>query len=86
MNKEFIAPVLALVGVIISVLISFFVARKQVNVLTKEIHSTIRLTYATLLIEERIKRYPEIYFKLSEFLKESQSDYSWQIEPLFLRN
>lgn len=69
MGKEVIAASIALIGVIISVLISFFTSRRQANIEVEKLRTEIHQDFSLRLFEKRLEHYPDLYQYLSEFKK-----------------
>lgn len=69
MGKEVIAASIALIGVIISVLISFFTSRRQANIEVEKLCTEIHQDFSLRLFEKRLEHYPDLYQYLSEFKK-----------------
>lgn len=68
--KEVIAALIALVGVLLSVVISLITSRKTVNVELRKLRFQIQQVYASKLLETRLAVYPQVYSLLSAFSKE----------------
>lgn len=69
MAKEVIAASIALIGVIVSVLISFFTSRRQANIEVEKLRTEIHQDFSLKLFEKRLDHYPDLYQYLSEFKK-----------------
>jgi hypothetical protein len=69
MGKEVIAASIALIGVIVSVLISFFTSRRQANLEVEKLRTEIHQDFSLKLFEKRLEHYPDLYQYLSEFKK-----------------
>ncbi|MGB3515534.1 MAG: hypothetical protein WBA43_03705 [Elainellaceae cyanobacterium] len=69
MSKEVIAASIALIGVIVSVLISFFTSRRQANIEVEKLRTEIHQDFSLRLFEKRLEHYPDLYQYLSEFKK-----------------
>ena len=72
MSTEIIVALIALFGVVISVVISLYTSMKQTKVELQKLRSEIQETYAGKLLEKRIEIYPDMYFLLSDFGKKIQ--------------
>lgn len=64
-----LSAIIALSGVIISVLISFASARLNIRNEIAKLETSIVQNYSSKIMEERNKRYPEVYFELSQMAK-----------------
>ncbi|NER80368.1 MAG: hypothetical protein F6K42_12465 [Leptolyngbya sp. SIO1D8] len=69
MGKEIIAASIALIGVIVSVLISFITSRKQASIEVEKLRSEIHQDFSLRLFDKRLEQYPDLYQYLSEFKK-----------------
>ena len=69
MGKEVIAASIALIGVIVSVLISFLTSRRQANIEVEKLRTEIHQDFSLRLFEKRLEHYPDLYQYLSEFKK-----------------
>ena len=61
MGKEVIAASIALIGVIVSVLISFFTSRRQANIEVEKLRTEIHQDFSLRLFEKRLEHYPDLY-------------------------
>jgi hypothetical protein len=64
-----ISSIIALTGVVISVFITYVTTRLTIRSEINKIETSIIQNYSLKILEERNKRYPEIYFELSHFSK-----------------
>jgi hypothetical protein len=69
MDSTIISAVIATTGVVISVLISLLLNKKQLNNELDKMHLTIHENYTSRLIQKRLEFYPSIYEILSEMGK-----------------
>ena len=70
MSGEITVALIALGGMVISVLASLFISMRQTSAELSKMRTEIRQTYADKLLEKRIEIYPGLYKLLSEFTKE----------------
>lgn len=69
MDASIISALIAFVGVIVSVLISFYSSRNLLRTELVKIETAIEQNYATKLVEKRLSDYPFIYEPLSDMGK-----------------
>jgi hypothetical protein len=69
MSSEILAALIALVGVVVSVIVSLFINVRQTNAELQKLRSEIQQTYADKLLDKRLEVYPDMYFILSDFMK-----------------
>src|SRR6266513_3987636 len=69
MNTGIIAALIALVGVLASVMASVALALRATRIELKRTRQQLTSAYATRLIDARLGVYPELYAILSDFLK-----------------
>jgi len=60
---------IALVGVILSGIVSIIVSRRTINTEFKKLRFEAKKTYDSKLLDKRIEVYPSLYFNLSDFIK-----------------
>jgi biopolymer transport protein ExbD len=70
--KEVIAAIIALVGVMLSIFISFVTSRRAIKLELRKLRLQAQQTYESKLLEIRLTVYPEAYSYLSSFIKEAQ--------------
>jgi hypothetical protein len=70
MPNEIIPALVAVLGVILSGLVSLVTSRKVALNEFKKMRFEAKRTYDAKLFEERLKRYPTLFFLLSKFIKE----------------
>lgn len=70
MSPELIASVIALVGVIASVLVSFLVGQRQMKIQIDSLRVQVEQTYTSKLYEKRLEVYPLLFEIMSSFSKE----------------
>lgn len=80
MKIEIITAIIAVLGVLISVFISFISTKTQLNTENKKINKSTEQEYLKLIIAKRIEIYPIIYFELHEFMRLSYEHYPTLIE------
>lgn len=69
MDTTLIAALFTLLGVGLSILGSYFVTRKTLNVEAKKLRNQILEIYSEELLKKRVEIYPKIYSCLSSFVK-----------------
>jgi hypothetical protein len=69
MPVEVIGAVIALLGVIISVGISYFTSQRQANVEIEKLRTELHQAFSVKLFEKRLENYPDLYQFLSDFKK-----------------
>ena len=70
--KEVIAAIIALTGVVLSIVISFVTSRRAIQLELRKLRLQAQQTYESKLLEIRLAVYPEVYSYLSSFIKEAQ--------------
>ena len=73
LSPEIIVSLIALIGVLISALVSLFISKAEVNSRIKNLRYEIQQTYAANLQEKRMEVYPALYTLLSEFTNRIQN-------------
>ena len=68
MKTEIITSIIAFIGVLISVVIAFFSAKRTIRLETNKTNKSIEQDYAKQILQKRLDVYPKIYFELSEFM------------------
>lgn len=74
MSIEVVAPLIALIGVIISALISYIISVRQSKSELQKLRTEIYREFGSKLFEKRLEVYPELYALLSGFVKVIQFD------------
>src|SRR5688572_25550686 len=69
MSTELISSLIALSGIVISILASSFVNARQTKIEIKKLRTEMQLTYASKLIDKRMETYPSLYKLISDFEK-----------------
>ncbi|MBW1298591.1 hypothetical protein [Aquimarina litoralis] len=69
-DPRVIAAIITLIGVIISIAISFFINYRSHKLDEKELYKSIERDYALELLKKRLEYYPKLNFELSSFHKE----------------
>ena len=72
MSTEIIVALIALAGVVISVVISVLTTEKVTRTDLQKLRTEIQQTYAGKLLEKRLEVYPDVYYLLSDFGKKIQ--------------
>lgn len=67
MSGELLSPIVALAGVIISILASAFVSSRQSKLEVKKLRTGLQMTYVSKLIDKRLEAYPALFKPISEF-------------------
>ena len=78
-RPEIYVAIIAFMGVIMSVLISYISGRKALRHEIEKLKSSIEQGFSSKILDERQKRYPEIYNAISElckYIKVQQDGYS----------
>jgi hypothetical protein len=70
MTNEIIGALIALGGVIVSVCASLYTSVRITNTELKKVRTELQTTYTEKLLEKRLEHYPQLYFWLSDFMKE----------------
>lgn len=69
MKIEIISSIVAFVGILISVMVTYFSTKKQIKTEIKKVHVAIEQNYLKMIIAKRIEIYPKIYYELHEFMR-----------------
>lgn len=69
MPTEIIAALIALSGVVFSIVGSLIATTRATNIELQKLRTEIQQTYADRLLEKRLEVYPELYAYLSDFIK-----------------
>ena len=69
MSSELVASLIALFGVIASVLVSFFVGQRQMKTQIDSLRIQVEQTYTSKLYEKRLEVYPLLFEIMSSFSK-----------------
>jgi hypothetical protein len=72
MTIELLSPLIALAGVIISILVSAFVSARQSKLEIKKLRTELQMSYASKLVDKRMETYPVLFKLISEFEKVSK--------------
>ncbi|MCC6975532.1 MAG: hypothetical protein IT322_16115 [Anaerolineae bacterium] len=75
MPTEVVTPLIALIGVIISTLISYVVSTRQSKSELQKLRTEINREFGGRLFAKRLEVYPELYALLSGFIKIIQFDH-----------
>lgn len=70
MSNEILTALIALSGVALSVLISYLTSRRQASIEIMKFRAELLRLYGGQLYEKRIQAYEEIYYCLSNFVKD----------------
>lgn len=71
MPVEVWVSLVALVGVLLSVLVSLLISRSTVSTELRKLRFEAKKTYDSKLLDKRLDIYPGLYFLLSDFIKET---------------
>ena len=82
MTDEMIVAIIALSGVIISVLASLYSSMRQTNSELKKLRTEIQQIYTNKLLDKRIEIYPDLYNLLSRFTKSIVTNQSISMDSL----
>lgn len=67
MPIELLSSLIALAGVLVSILVSAFVGSRQSKIEVKKLRTDLQLTYVSKLIDKRLEAYPALFKPISEF-------------------
>lgn len=67
---EGLADVSALLGIVVSAIISILLSKTVAKSEFRKVRLEVKKTYESRLIEERLKRYPALFARLSQFIKD----------------
>ena len=74
MSMEIVASLIALAGVLISVVVSLLVNTRQTNIEIQKLRTEILQNFNSKLFEKRLEVYPDLYNSLSDFITTIQYD------------
>ncbi len=69
MSDEIIAALIALIGVVLSVLVTSAISRRTVRVEIQKLRAKLQEVYATKLLDSRLQTYPDLYSYMSDLVK-----------------
>lgn len=67
MSLELLTSLIALAGVVISILASAFVSSRQSKIEVKKLRTDLQMTYVSKLIDKRLEAYPALFKPISDF-------------------
>ena len=69
MTIELLSPLIALAGILISILASGFVSSRQSKIEIKKLRTELQMAYANKLVDKRMETYPVLSKLISDFEK-----------------
>src|SRR5215217_3936732 len=69
MTIELLSPLIALIGVLISIFASAFVSTRQSKIEIKKLRTELQMAYASKLVDKRMDTYPILFKLISDFEK-----------------
>ena len=74
LSPEIVAAVITLLGVVVTVYISFRASSKQLSMELQKIRQENKLAYTQQLLSKRMERYPDLYAIISHFQNSIRAD------------
>jgi hypothetical protein len=72
MTLELLSPLIALAGVVISIIASVLVSARQSKLEIKKLRTELQMSYASKLVDKRMEAYPVLFKLISDFEKASK--------------
>ena len=69
MKTEIITSIIAVSGVVLSIILTFYSTKRQLKAEIKKVHTAIEQDYLRIILAKRVEIYPKIYFELHEFMR-----------------